>query len=197
MTLSEELQLFNVGLLVQSNKSCKNRVRNKSKTGNIGTNMKCKTFDREHHLPVCLSAPHKSKGSHHYLKDCKACLEDKKKAKFEPGGDEKAVTGPQTSTRTQQQKTNTVEVNIEGKKIGHKMTLYARDAFSFGVLFNEGDEQHIVNVRADDGANNSITGIAETAVLNGIGKMAKIAPITLQVALKCVIDAEKLTISRT
>lgn len=51
---------------------------------------------------------------------------------------------------------------------------------------------------ADDGSHESIISsrVAERAVLNGIGKLKIIIPVTLQVALKTGSDAEKFTFSR-
>lgn len=52
--------------------------------------------------------------------------------------------------------------------------------------------------RADDCADESIafSRTAEGAVLNVIGKMPKISPVTVQVALKDRSEAEKFTFSR-
>lgn len=57
----------------------------------------------------------------------------------------------------------------------------------------------MVGGRADDGADVSIISgaVAEKAALNGIGKICKISPVTMQVALKDGAEAEKFTFSRT
>lgn len=70
---------------------------------------------------------------------------------------------------------------------------------SFDVSFNEGDEWHAANSLADDDVDESIISslIDETSVLNGIGNMAKIASIRLQIAVTDGIDARKFTFSRT
>lgn len=70
---------------------------------------------------------------------------------------------------------------------------------SFEVQFQDGNESLWANGRADDGYDESIitARIAEHAVLNGVGKIKKITPISLQVALKSGSEAESFTFTRT
>lgn len=67
------------------------------------------------------------------------------------------------------------------------------------IRIEDGDEILDTVGRIDDGSDESIVSphLAEKAVLNGIGKMAKIKPLSLQVALKEADDAQSFTFSGT
>lgn len=62
----------------------------------------------------------------------------------------------------------------------------------------DGAESEKVKNLADDGADESTVSprIAESTVLNVIGKMKKISPAILQIALKDSSEAEQFTFSR-
>lgn len=145
--------------------------------------------------PICPYEPHKSKGYHHWLKDCTACTEEEKTALFKQLADEKAATGPSKSTRGQKQRDDPKHP-VAGRL---QPTIGKTISSSFTVTLCDGNECMAAQGRADDGSDESIVSstVAEKAVLNGIGKLTKIDPVFLQVALKQGDNAEKFTFSRT
>lgn len=142
--------------------------------------------------PVCLWPAHKSKGYRHYLKDCTACPEDEKKDLLKALAEEKAASGPARGTRSQTKKD-------ESAKVAGRMGDPTSTSASLTVTFHDGDESLSVTGRADDGSDESIVSAeaVERAVLNGVGKIRKIKPVTLQVALKSETKAQSFTFSRT
>lgn len=119
----------------------------------------------------------------------------KKKALLQQLADEKAASGPSKSTRSQQQDRD----KDKYKTAGRVQSATTPDASSMTVVFYDCDESISANGRADDGADERIVSarIADEAVTNGIGRIKKIKPVTMQVSLKVGSDAEKFTFSRT
>lgn len=150
-------------------------------------------------LPVCLWPPHRAKGYRHYLKDCTACPDDEKKVLFKALSDANAATGPSKSTRSQMKAAASPAMTDTKDLVTGRMTEKLSRTGSVQVELQDGSETVNARGRADDGSDESIVSsrIAEQAVLNGVGKMAKITPITLQVALKSGANAETFTFSRS
>lgn len=70
--------------------------------------------------------------------------------------------------------------------------------FSFSVTFQDGEERLTITGRADGGSDESIVSaqVAERAVIKRVGKTRMINPITLRVALRTDMDAQKFTFLR-
>lgn len=162
----------------------------KSKNGGGGKSKKA---------PLCLHPPCRSKGVRHFMRDCDQTTDDQKKALLKSLADEKAKTGPSKSTRSQ---TQAEDGNISGTKtvrrINQKLNFDSTTP-SFTVTIQDGREMMEATARADDGSDESIVSakLAEKAVLNGIGKISKIDPIKIQVALKANDDAKSFRFTRT
>lgn len=82
---------------------------------------------------------------------------------------------------------------------GAVTTFCPQDSSTFDVTFSDDNEGYAAEGREDDGADETIISsrIAQYAVLNVIGKMIKLPPITLQVALKYSSDGARFSFSRT
>lgn len=198
--LSEAFQLVDNGTSSRRRKNRDSRDRrNKdnasdSEKGRDVTS--CKGTSNGRNLHVCLYGPYEAKCYRHYLKDCTACIEEEKKKLFKHHAKLKAATRPSKSARSQKGAHTT---RAEDKVVGSVNVSRHAASSSFVVSFHEGEESLTGKGRADDGSDESTvsTRIAECAVLNGIGKMTKIAPISLQVALEAKSDTEKFVLSRT
>eukprot|EP00737_Agarophyton_chilense_P001240 gb/GEZJ01001384.1/.p2 GENE.gb/GEZJ01001384.1/~~gb/GEZJ01001384.1/.p2 ORF type:complete len:297 (-),score=23.80 gb/GEZJ01001384.1/:4742-5632(-) len=70
----------------------RHELKNKSKGSSS-------TGDGARRFPICLFAPHKSKGIRHLVKDCRACSEDEKKVLLQRWAVERAKDGPAENTR--------------------------------------------------------------------------------------------------
>lgn len=116
---------------------------------------------------------------------------------FKRMADEKAATQPSKSTRGQLKETTETKEDV--KVAGPMKATEGPTSSSFTVLIDDCGETMTAKGHADDGSDESIVSsrVAERAVLNGIGKLTRIAPVTLQVALKTGSDAEMFTLSRT
>lgn len=155
---------------------------------------------KKNEAPVCLYPAHKAKGIRYYLSNCRACPEREKKELLQKFKDERAASGPSRSARSQTRKTESCDKEgSENKTVLRVATLNPKDSSSFEVEFVDGKESQTATGRTDDGADESIVSfrVAQCAVMNGIGKMKKISPITLQVALKEGSQATKFTFSRS
>lgn len=119
---------------------------------------------------------------------------------FRSSKGEQAAAGPSKSTRSRTW--NIEKVDNEGsidRTILSVTTLGHMDGASFEVEIVDGNESHTAIGRNDDGADKSIVSsrIAEHAVLNGLGKMKRILPLTLQVPSKEGSNATKCTFSQS
>lgn len=104
--------------------------------------------------------------------------------------DDKTATGPAKSTRAQQRNISAEQAKENRKPgdwvAGRINAVSMEISSSFRVSFMDGNEIHSAIGLADDGADESIVSArtVERAVLNGIGKMSEISPVSLQIALK-------------
>lgn len=154
-----------------------------------------KKSESDKKAPICLYAPHKAKGYRHFLKDCTACPDAEKDLLFRQLAAEKAATGPSRSTRSQKGAEDKKAAVTGSLNPPHDQPTYP----TLNVTFCDGSESMTESGRADEGSDETIISarIAESATFNGIGKMAKITPVTLQVALKQEAEAERFSFSRT
>lgn len=114
--------------------------------------------------------------------------------------DERATTGPSQSTRSQNQGKHVRKVKKENKFAGRVYEMNTSTNCSLiNVTFSAGMRVSPRKRRAEDGSNDLIVSsqIAELAVLNGIGRVSKIQPVWLQVAIIIGADDEAFTFSRT
>lgn len=166
-------------------------------------------------LPIFLYPPHKAKGLRHYLRDCKSCPESEKKALLDKYNEEKEkaatgrkktlsqTSGTESGSTKSVGRVATVEATAdsdvsETKSVARVNKPHTQNGSSFEMSFMDGEESKSAQGRADDAADESLVSshLAEGVVLNGIGRMKKIKPVTLKVDLKDGEEAEKFTFSR-
>lgn len=87
----------------------------------------------------------------------------------------------------------------EDNVVGHVNVNHQSISLLFMVNFQEGNEHLFAKERAVDGSDESIvsTQVVENDVLNNMGKMTKISPVTPQVSLNADSDDEKFIVFRT
>lgn len=162
--------------------------------------------------PICLFGPCKSRGIRHRLKDCQECPTDQKKvlldAYFEERKQKSDVT-PAMSTRskTKAEPKTVGRLNKNANKIADaRKSNYLQqseptslESPEMKIRLEDGTEFIDAVGRADDGSDESIVSrrLAEKAALDGIGKIAKIEPLVLQVALMKGDKAQTFRFSRT
>lgn len=199
--LSKSFQLVDNGPEKTSpNKTSKDKTT-KSQKGRGGnnngkSNASSTSSDRSSsNLPVCLYGPHKAKGYRQLLRDCTACPDDEKKSLLKARAEEMAKDGPSKSTRGQKaaaQASSDSNAKAGGNVAGRLKPSTNQHTSSFFVTVTDGSESMTASGRTDDGSDESIVSskLTESAVLAGIGKMKKISPVSLQVALTDDEDAQ-------
>lgn len=153
----------------------------------------------ERELPLCLYEPCRRKGIRHLLRNCPDCPHDEKNRLRRELAEKKAATGPAHSTRSktarnQDQQTNATQTKtpVTGK-ISH-----AHSQPGCEIVLKDDTASHNCHGRCDDGSDESLVSprVAEAATIKGIGKMRKIEPVIVQVALRKGENAETFTFSR-
>lgn len=134
----------------------------------------------------------------HLLRHCKEFPAEEKKKLREKLAAEKARTSPSKSTRAQiaQQGEAQKQQQPPAKTAGRLANTHGTAACD--ITLKDDNATLPCIGRCDDGADESIASprLAEAAVLSGIGKLKKINPVTVQVALKDQSDAQKFKFSR-
>ena len=133
---------------------------------------------------------YKRQGSRTVLNRPKTIKIEAKREHYE----ERARTGPSKSTRGELAKKEK-----EDKKTVGCLNQPSESESTMPIILSEGDEQLTAYGRTDDGADFTLISprIAEKAVISGIGRMKKIRPMKLQVALKDKQEAQAFTFSRS
>ena len=141
--------------------------------------------------PFCLYEPHRSRGIRHLLKDCNVCPEEEKKRLLVEHFADRPKNGPAANTRSKQ--------GNFGRVAKHKDNNGTDRDTSCTVQLADGSASLMATGRCDDGADDTIVSpkIAEQAAIEGIGKMSRIKPVVLQVALTDGGKPQTFTMSRT
>lgn len=118
------------------------------------------------------------------MKNCNSCPEDEKKAILKARLEERAKDGPSHPPRGHKaalQQQTADESDLKSKVAGRLRTPFNRSFSSFPLTNSDGEETVSAKGRIDDGSDESIVSpkLADSAVLNGTGKLKKIAPVTL------------------
>lgn len=129
------------------------------------------------------------------LRDFKEFPEDVKKRLRKNIAAENAKTGPSKSIHSQVAKKSEQQKDKQQtpKTAGRLSTMDSSAACK--ITLKDDDATLPCMGRCDDGADDSLVslGLAESAVLNGVGKLKKISPVTVHVALKNKSEAQTFT----
>ena len=127
--------------------------------------------------PVCLCERRRSRGIRHLLKDCNVCPEEEKKRLRDEHFADRPKNGPAANTGSKQGNC--------GRIVKHKDHNWTDRNTSCTVQLAERSASLIATGRCDDGADDTIVSpkIAQRAAIEGIGRMSRIKPVVLQVAL--------------
>ena len=141
--------------------------------------------------PVCLYEPHRSRGIRHLLKDSNVCPEEEKKRLLDEHLADRPRNGPAANTRSKQ--------SNFGHLAKHEDTNWTDRDTSCTVQLADGSASLMATGRCDDGPDDTIVSpkIAEQAAIECIGKMSRIKPVVLQVALTDGGKPQTFTMSRT
>lgn len=154
---------------------------------------------KERELPLCLYEPCRKKGLRHLLRNCKDCPADEKNCLRREIAEKKAASGPANSTRskTERNKDHQKTTPADKPPVTGKIST-AHSPPGCDILLKDDSASLNCHGRCDDGSDESLASpkIAEAATIKGIGKMRKITPISVQVALRKGENAETFTFSR-
>lgn len=153
--------------------------------------------------PICAMPKCQKDGVRHYWSECPepdAAKDAKRKElaekrKEEPA--ERAKDGPSKSTRAQ--KSEQSKGSESKATTGRLKVPTVHDGPAITIELAEDTSSITCVGRCDDGSDDSLVAphVAERAVLDGIGKIKKIDPVTVSVALKKDEEAQQFSFSRT
>lgn len=156
-----------------------------------------KTAKRE--APPCPFVECKKIGERHWINDCGKSNEHEKSAMRAKIAADKIRDGPSRSTRSQAGKGNNkasgTSARLTSDKVSNPTSTHGDPC---DVTVQDGNASIQSIGRCDDGSDDSIASpkLAKQAVAEGIGRMRKIAPVNLQVALRKTEHAETFSFSR-
>lgn len=159
--LSEAWQLVDNGK--PSKDGFDNKTHHKKRGGNINrssgpSSSSSKSPNKSNkEAPVCLYGPHKERGLRHFLKDCHVCPDDKKKSLFKQLEEEKAKTGPASSTRSKTGGSKATSSSAVTSTTGRLApTPTPNDSPSISVTVSDEISSLTANGRTYDGSDESI-----------------------------------------
>lgn len=139
----------------------------------------------------------------HYIRDCHKSSQAEKEKMFAKLKADKERDAPAFSTRSKKEESNTKPVKSEPRPAGNVGRLADdRDIPdprpTCKVAIADGLSSLDITGRCDDGSDDTVASrkVAEAAVIDVIGRIAKINPVELSVALKKGVDAYKFRFSR-
>lgn len=212
--LSESFQVLDNG---PTKKREENRNTKPKRGGNnndkpprtdFGNNNYKKGGSSTRQAPPCPHPPCKAKGSRHWIRDCTDSSDKEKTNYISEIAASKSRDGPSRSTRSQTgdrkfDPTDTVKgrytVGRMKKPHSNNKNTVETETPSCPVLVSDGMASISATGRCDDGSDDSLASptLAERAAIQGIGKIRKVNPVHIQVALKSGDDAQSFTFSRT
>lgn len=149
---------------------------------------------------VCCS---ENPAARHYIRDCHKSSQAEKEKMFAKLKADKERDAPAFSTRSKKEESNTKPVTSEPRPAGNVGRLADdRDIPdprpTCKVAIADGLSSLDITGRCDDGSDDTLASrkVAEAAVIDVIGRIAKINPVELSVALKKGVDAYKCRFSR-
>lgn len=178
-----------------------NSNRGKGSASDFGNGKKSLKNNRP--APDCPFGTCKKKSAKHLIKECPEATDAEKSKMLSERIAARALDGPSRATRSQTTARSDTRTapngNIGRLKPSNTENLKTDDSPSYNISLSDGMAELTALSRCDDSSDDSIVAakMAERASSQGIGKITKIKPVRLQVALKSGDDAQEFTFSRT